>query len=61
MRAFILLSLLLLRFAITRTLYYGEAVPYILQNEMFVSGAQYLQSIRHCPISYLSLLCVFGK
>ncbi len=28
---------------------------------MFVSGAQYLQIIRHCPISHLSLLYVCGK
>ncbi len=28
---------------------------------MFVRGAQYLQIIRHCPISHLSLLCVCGN
>ncbi len=28
---------------------------------MFVSGAQYLQIIRHRPISHLSILCVCGK
>ncbi len=53
MSALILLSLL--RFAITWTLRSSSTIH--LQNWMFVSGAQYLQIIPHCPISHLSLLC----
>ncbi len=59
MSALILFSHTLLRFAITQTLRSSSTIH--LQDWMFVSGAQYLQIIPHCPISHLSLFCVCGK
>ncbi len=55
----VLLLISLLRFAITWILRSCSIIH--LQDWMFVSGAQYLQIIRHCPISHHSLLYVCGK